>query len=176
MPFSVGDPRMVDTPNAVPAGKVLRRLDEDLTLDSGAGVSVNHGARFTPEWRLEGSEGSKKGLVYVAADGQRMPNEGQRCGRLMLESGLVGKACVQESSSVRKPILAVVDVEDQGNFVIFPFKGSLIAPLKDPIVQKIIGLMSQIKNSFKVHRVKGTYKILARIVPEEEAVFSRPPQ
>ena len=32
-----------------------------------------------------------------------MPNEGQRRGRLMFESGLVRKACMQESSIVKQP-------------------------------------------------------------------------
>ena len=94
----------------------------------------------------------------------------------MFESGLAGKACMQESSGVKKPLLAVADVKDQGNMVIFSPSGSMIVPFKDPIAQKIVHLMSTIKNSIKVHRVKGTYKIPAWIVPEERAVFSRPSQ
>ena len=176
MPAILGSAGKINVPNAVPDSKGLRRLEEDITLDSGAGSSVNHGAKYTPEWSLEESEGSKKGLVYVAAGGQRMPNEGQRRGRLMFESGLVGIACLQESSIVKKPLLAVADVGDQGNMVIFSPAGSMTVSFKDPTVQKIVHLMSTIKNSIKVHRVKFTYKIPAWIVPEERAVVSRPSQ
>ena len=53
----------VDEPNL--PGKGWVRLDEDITLDSGASHSVSNGARFTPEWSLEPSEASRKGVKYV---------------------------------------------------------------------------------------------------------------
>ena len=86
--LQVNDPRGL-TPS-------MRRLVEGITVDSGAGASVAHGAQLFPEWELEASSGSKRGLCYIGAGGERMPNEGQRSGKLLFEGGIVGKSRYQE--------------------------------------------------------------------------------
>ena len=97
-----------------------------------------------------------------------MPNMGERSGKLMFEGGVVGRSKWQEGGT-RKPLLAVSDLEDMGNITIFSPQGSLIAPVSDPSVQKILDLMNSIKGSIKVHRSQGTYKILAWVVPNNDA-------
>ena len=64
-----------------------------------------------------------------------------------------------QEGNVRRPLLAVSQVEDQGNVTIFSSQGSIVAPMSDPAVQKILALMTQIKTGIKVHRVNNTYRI-----------------
>ena len=156
-------------------------MAEDITLDSGASHSVNDGARFTPDWPLDSSEASRRGVNYIGPDGGIIPNKGERKGRMGFESGIVANTCYQEGG-VRKPLLAVADVLDQGNITIFSSQGSVVAPMSDPAVKKILELLSQIKTKIEVHRVNNTFRIPAWIQkaarPEGEAspAFSRQPQ
>ena len=96
-------------------------------------------------------------------------------------NGIIANTCYQEGG-VRKPLLSVADVEDQGNITIFSSQGSIVAPMTDPSVVKILELLSKIRTGIKVHRVNNTYRIPAWIQtgvkPKGEAspVFSRQPQ
>ena len=105
-----------------------------------------------------------------------MPNEGQRPGKLVFEGGIVGKSRYQECKS-RKPLLSVSDLEDTGNMTLFSPEASLIAPISDPAVKKIMALIKEIKGAIKVHKQGGTYKILAWVIPDSApnagSVFTR---
>ena len=106
-----------------------------------------------------------------------IPNTGERRGKLGFENGILAQTCFQEGK-VRKPLLAVSDVEDKGNITIFSSEGSVVAPMTDPAVQKILKLMKEIKTAIKVHRVNNTYRIPAWTQADdvEAPVFSRQPQ
>ena len=151
----------------------VRRLAEDITVDSGAGASVGNGATLFPEWQLKPSAGSRMGVQYVGAGGERIPNQGERSGRLMFEGGVIGRSRWQEART-QKPLLAVSDLEDMGNVTIFSPSGSIIAPGSDPVVKQILDLLPLVKGSIKIHRSKGTYKIPAWIV-DEPSDFPRHP-
>ena len=157
------------------------RMEEDITLDSGASHSVNDGARYTPDWPLDSSEASRRGVNYIGPGGGLIPNKGERRGKMGFEKGIIANTCYQEGG-VRKPLLSVADVEDQGNIMIFSSHGSIVAPMTEPSVIKILELLSQIRTGIKVHRVSNTYRIPAWIQkgvkPKGEAspVFSRQPQ
>ena len=93
----------------------------------------------------------------------------------MFENGLVGTTCLQEAG-VRKPLLAASAVEDKENMILLSRHGRVVAPESDPIVKQILALLPKITSGIKVHRVNGTYKIPAWIVPDDDSVFSRPSQ
>jgi hypothetical protein len=156
-------------------------MAEDITLDSGASHSVNDGARFTPDWPLDSSEASRRGVNYIGPDGGIIPNKGERKGKMGFENGIIANTCYQEGG-VRKPLLAVADVLDQGNISIFSTQGNIVAPMSDPAVKKILELLSQIKTGIHVHRVNNTFRIPAWIqkAPKHEAkgspVFIRQPR
>jgi len=167
------------TPNLPGEGWV--RMAEDITLDSGASHSVNDGAKYTPDWPLSSSEASRRGVNYIGPDGGIIPNKGERKGKMGFENGIIANTCYQEGG-VRKPLLAVADVLDQGNISIFSNQGNIVAPMSDPAVKKILELLSQIKTGIHVHRVNNTFRIPAWIQkapkPEAEAssVFIRQPR
>ena len=169
----------VATPNL--PGEGWTRMEEDITLDSGASHSVNHGARFTPDWPLNSSEASRRGVNYIGPDGGIIPNEGERKGMMGFENGIVANTCYQEGG-VRKPLLAVADTLDQGNITLFTNKGNIVAPESDPAVKKILELLSQIKTGIHVHRVNNTFRIPAWIqkvvkpVVEASSGFIRRPR
>ena len=115
-------------------------------------------------------------------DGGLIPNKGERCGKMMFENGIVANSRLQEGG-VRRPLLAVSQVGDQGNVAFFSSKGSIVAPMSDPAVQKMIDLLPQIKTGIKVHRVNNTYRIPCWIQEgvedadvETKPAFSRQPQ
>ena len=140
-----------------------------MILDSGAGASVANGKKHFPEWKLRASEGIRKGITYVGAGEERIPNQGERRGRLMFEHGKTGFTTFQEAE-VRQPLVAVSETCDKNDICLFTNEkcGSMVAPVRDPIVQEILRLAQQLKDKIEVHRVKGTYHIPAWIVPEED--------
>ena len=157
------------------------RMEEDMTLDSGASHSINRGVKYTPNWKLTPSEASKRGVQYIGPGGELIPNKGERCGKMMFENGIIANARLQEGE-VRRPLLAVSQVEYQGNVTFFPSKWPIVTPMSDPAVQKMLELLPQIKTGIKVHRVNNTYRIPCWIQEgggdadaETKSVFSRQP-
>ena len=149
--------------DSVPEKKGFRRLPFDLTLDSGAGASVMDG-ECVPEYARRESQGSQKGVRYVGAGGERIPNRGEKALRLMYEDGRAGQTVMQDAK-VRKPLLAVSDVCRKGNVVVFSTEGSFIAPLRDPVVKAWMRGARNIDHKVKVYEEHGVYKIPAWIVP-----------
>ena len=74
------------------------------------------------------------------------------------ENGIIANTHYQEGG-VRKPLLSVADVEDQGNITILSSQGSIVAPMTEPSVINILEFRSQIRTGIKVHRVNNTYRI-----------------
>ena len=120
-----------------------------------------------PEWALQESEGSKTGVNFIGAGGERVRNRGQRRGKLLFESGKTGPTTLQDAD-VRKPLIAVSETCDENNICLFSNTGSMVASLRDPIVQKIVALSKQVQDKIDVHREKGTYHIPAWVVGERK--------
>lgn len=156
-------------------------MEEDLTLDSGASRSINNVAKYTPGWKLHSSEASRLGVQYIGLRGELIPNQGERWGKMMFENGVVANSRLQEGG-VRRPLLAVSQVEDQDKDTLFSSRGSIVAPMSDPAVHKMIDLLPQIKTGFKVRRVNNIYRVPCWIqadggvVAGTIPVFSRQPQ
>jgi len=113
-----------------------------VTVDSGSADHVAPEAEF-PSFQLEESEGSKKGRRYVAANGQRVPNLGQRKVEMATEDGR-GLHVVWQVTKVVKPLLSVSKLTSNGNVVIL-----------DKYHPRIIGVNGDVT---WLRRINGTYE------------------
>jgi len=113
-----------------------------VTVDSGSADHVAPEEEFSSS-PLEESEGSKKGRRYIAANGQRVPNLGQRKVEMSTEDGQGLHVCWQVTKVV-KPLLSVSKLTSNGNVVIL-----------DKYHPRIIGYNGHIT---WLRRVNGTYE------------------
>ena len=131
-----------------------------VTVDSGSADHVAPEEEFgtTP---LEESEGSKKGRRYIAANGQKVPNLGQRVVKMATDDGLPLQVRWQVTKVV-KPLLSVSKLTSNGNVVIL-----------DKNHPRIVGADGQVT---WLRRVNGTYECDLWIKEDQKkkAGFVRP--
>jgi phosphohistidine swiveling domain-containing protein len=113
-----------------------------VTVDSGSADHVAPEDEFSSS-PLEESEGSRKGRRYIAANGQKVPNLGQRVVKMSTDDGLPLQVCWQVTKVV-KPLLSVSKLTSNGNVVIL-----------DKNHPRIVGIDGQIT---WLRRVNGTYE------------------
>lgn len=99
-----------------------------ITIDSGAAESV------MPTDMLEGvklqeSEGSRNGISYVAANGGKMPNLGEKKVHFKTRDGM-DSSIVFQVTHARKPLASVSKIVRKGNRVVFSQAGSYIENLR----------------------------------------------
>jgi hypothetical protein len=95
-----------------------------ITIDSGAGESVMPKGMMVNEPLTE-SEAQRQGTKYVAANGSKMNNYGEKRVRFRQQGGAVG-AIKFQVSDVNKPLASVSRILEKGNTVFFSQKGSYI--------------------------------------------------
>ena len=88
-----------------------------ITVDSGAAESV-WPQDLLPEVETKPSHGSKNGVTYVAANGSRMPNMGEKKVRFKTTDGL-NSSIMFQVTKVKKPLAAVSKITEKGNWVCF---------------------------------------------------------
>ena len=88
-----------------------------ITIDSGAAESVLP-KDMLKEVPLKESKGSRSGLNYVAANGGRMPNLGEKNVNFRTKDGRSSNITFQVTSA-RKPLVSVSRIVQKGNKVIF---------------------------------------------------------
>ena len=98
--------------------------DLTITIDSGAAESVV-GAGMAPTIPTTTSPGSIAGVEYVAANGSRMKNQGQKHIPVFTEAGQRCRLRMQVTD-VKKPLLSVSRICDTGHRVIFDKQGGYI--------------------------------------------------
>ena len=76
------------------------------------------------------SAGSLRGLHYVAANGSRIPNEGQQLLKFMSKEGVTA-ALTFQISKVNKPLASVAKLIDDSYRVVFDKTGSFVLNKKD---------------------------------------------
>jgi hypothetical protein len=106
--------------------KGLRHVE--ILVDSGAAENVAN-PRDLPEFPILESQGSKRGLNYVTADGGRIPNLGEQRVRVMTHEGARCGLTFQ-SADVTRPILSVTKVSEMGHNVEFTKTGGCIRNIK----------------------------------------------
>ena len=96
-------------------------------VDSGC---VEHVAppELAPQVKIEPSEGSKRGRSYTVANGEDLPNLGQKSISVVTESG--DQAVIKtQIAQVAKPLTSVGETCDRGNLVVFSAHGGAILNL-----------------------------------------------
>ena len=88
-----------------------------ITVDSGAAESV-WPEDLLPEVMTRPSVGSRAGVNYVAANGQKMPNLGEKKIQFKTKDDLNSSTTFQVTQ-VKKPLAAVSKITEKGNWVCF---------------------------------------------------------
>ena len=88
-----------------------------ITVDSGAAESV-WPEGLMPEIQTKPSVGSQTGVTYVAANGNRMPNLGEKKVHFKTKDGLNFSITFQVTK-VKKPLAAVSKITQKGNWIRF---------------------------------------------------------
>ena len=121
----------VDTPlHAVPAAVSWK--DEShpswvkirTVMDSGAAQSVAPPS-MAPGVIIEESPGSQRGQHYISASGGRLPNMGQQKLKVQTNEGRDSKV-VYQIAEVSRPLTAVSQTCDNGNWVVYIPQGGII--------------------------------------------------
>lgn len=95
-----------------------------ITIDSGAAESVIP-PDMLEEVPIQESAGSRSGLYYIAANGGKMPNVGEKHVRFRTKEGLVSSVLFQVTAA-RKPLASVSKIVRKGNKVVFAPDSSYI--------------------------------------------------
>ena len=95
-----------------------------ITIDSGAAVCVAPPS-WCPQYRTQPSPGSKSGVHYVTASGNRIKNEGEKHIKIKTKTGDVRQMTFQVAK-VTKPLCSVSKICEKGHIVVFDENGSYI--------------------------------------------------
>ena len=141
-------------------GGGLRKLEQGILVDSGAGVTIADGEKIFPDYALESSPGSIKGQRYVGPGKDVIVNRGQRRVQLRLGSANGPRAKTKfQDAAVRRPILSVGESTEAGNMVIFDKEESAILPVGAAEIAEIRRLLKKVKSRLTMKREKNTFKL-----------------
>ena len=115
-----------------------------ITVDSGAAESVMP-VDMLKEVQLKESIGSRSGVHYVAANGGRMPNLGEKQVYFKTKNGAESNVVFQVTHA-RKPLASVSKMVKKGNRVVFSPTGSYIENIAT-------------ERRIDMEEVNGTYRI-----------------
>ena len=144
----------------------------DITVDSGAGASVIN-PKDLPGSKLAPSAGSQCGQQYVGPGGEVIPNLGEVVTHVKLENGTTGKLTFQ-GAAVRKPLLAVSDINQKGNLVIFDGSASFIIPGTAAEMKELRAVIAKIKGKVKLEKKNGVFTMRAWRTRAPPLGFARP--
>lgn len=120
-----------------------------ITVDSGASENVVSD-ELSPNIRTVPSKGSHEGFRYVAANGNSMPNRGEKPAIIVIEEG---HRCLlnMQVTDVKNPLMSVSRVCDAGQSVMLRKNGGTIPHLATG-------------QETKFHRVDNVYRLKARVI------------
>ena len=96
----------------------------ELTIDSGAGENVMS-ELMAPRTPVQYSKEQDAGVVYTAANGEIMPNRGQKVLKVITKEGQT-KAMNMQVTDVNKALMSVAKICDAGHTVLFTSEGGAI--------------------------------------------------
>ncbi len=132
-------------------------------LDSGATVTV-----FPPSvgtaYALTQGEAAKAGVTYEVANGEEIPNLGERLLPVMTAEGTV-RGVRAQVADVSKPLQAVRQLTRTGHLVVF---GDGPEGEQHYVLNRVTGEMNMIRDD-GINYIMGLY-----VMPPEEAGFGRP--
>ena len=125
-----------------------------LTVDSGAADHV-----MPIDWLtwivVTASMGSIRGLHYVSASGNRLPNRGEQTVRFLTKDGTRASLLFQVAG-INKPLVSVSRLIDEGWKVFFDIEGSYL-------------LHKASKRKIMMDRTRGVFTVEAYVEPEDKA-------
>ena len=95
-------------------------------VDSGSVVVIADATKTFPKHTVKPGEDAKKGVAYVAASGDIIPNRGEVVVDLKAENGVVLEKVAWQDAPVNMPILSVKYLAKRGSRVNFWNKGGVI--------------------------------------------------
>ena len=147
-------------------------VEMEITVDSGAGASVIN-PRDLPGVPLKPSPSSQRGQRYVGPGGEVIANMGQMEPSLRLPNGALGKIVFQ-GAAVRKPLLAVSDVNKKGNMVVFDGPNSCTVPANARELAKLRALVGKIRGKVPLQAKNGVYTMTVQLTSDRPGGFARP--
>ena len=132
----------------------FRRLPNVLTSDSGAGDTVGPAEAY-PEYPMEESPRSKRGLHYIEAGGAKIKNVGQKKSASHAARGQM-KWIVVQIAAVKKTLASVSQSNDNGYDIVYSAGGSYIEDI----------VSGEVKN---LRRERGVFVLDAWVVLFEQA-------
>ena len=128
------------------------KLKLGMTSDSGAGDTVGPEDKY-PDYPLEESPGSRRGLHYVAAGGNKIKNKGQKRVLILTREKQLRWVTVQ-IAQVKKTLASVSKSNDNGFDVVYSKKASYMEEMES-------------KQRTALRRDRGVFVLDAWIVPYE---------
>jgi hypothetical protein len=142
----------------------MTRIKRGLTVDSGAADNVMPIA-WIIGMIVSKSVGSIAGLMYVAANGSKIPNMGQTTLSFMTADGTWGKWIFQ-IAAINKPLVSVSKLVESGHKVIFDESGSYI-------LHKATGDIIKMKKERGVFVVDAYVPKQQKPVKDSKSLFTR---
>ena len=118
-PLATIEPEGLNPVNATPQWEVI-----EMAVDSGASETVIP-EEMIQAAKLQPSEASKRGVQYEVANGQRIPNLGQKAFQGMSDEGVL-RGVTAQVCDVNKPLLSVSRLVKAGNTVVFGADGAYV--------------------------------------------------
>ena len=142
----------------------LREVPGGIGIDSCASDNVMSKSHLSG-YRVQPSEGSKRGQRWGSASGHSIRNEGQVNYTFMTETGNVARGHTQVGE-VKRPLAAVSKISEAGNIALFAEGDNWIINRKDDLAEEILELVRRAKKKTMIHKHKGTYRMRAWLIPE----------
>ena len=109
--------------------------------------------------------GSRRGQKWGSASGHSIKNEGEVSYKFLTEDGGMNRGTTQVGD-VKRPLAAVSRITQANNIAFFSTDCDWIIDKRDPVAEKILKLVEQVKAKTRMYQHKGTYRIRAWLVPE----------
>ena len=138
-------------------GKVAHKGKYEMitvTADSGAADHVAP-KEVANHLRVQETEASRQGMKYVAANGQKIANEGQKTIRGLTDEGMP-LGMTWQVAEVKRPLASIGRMCDAGNVAVFTKGGGYVVPQQ--VMSKTLAALDQMENkSLKMEREGGVY-------------------
>ena len=146
------------------SGKSRLRMTRGITVDSGAADNVLP-RRILRKWmKIRASQASRAGVHYVAADGARIPNEGEVDFSFQDKDGK-NHSWVFQVAAINKVLASVSALVDSGHRVVFDQDDETKTDLSFIINKRT-------NQSIRMRRERNVWVIDAFI--DDDTLFSRP--
>ena len=125
-----------------------------VTADSGAADHVAPKS-VASHLKVQETEASRQGVRYVAANGQKIANVGQKKVQGLTDEG-IPLGMTWQIAEVKKPLASIGRMCDAGNVAIFTKDGGYVVPKK--VIEKTLASLDKMRSqSLRMKREGGVY-------------------